>query len=286
MSESKVAVIKAVNEMRLRVEGVNKEKKSGMMFETVSYDGLLDHVRDISIELGLNLVPHKCTQTNCTPYDVQRWDKGANAMKLVRQNCDSYIFDFRLYHSSGEYLDVSVPSVGIDPDDKGPGKAMTYAAKGAWMQVLTLKRGKGFEVDAPQNDSPRNDSQPARQQPYQAPKYTNDPKTWPEEWQKLFADALVAAKDKAAHEAKDSFNWMAMIGVVDTALNKKGCPAPIAHHIIKGVTTHLLATLLDSGHAVETAKIAEENMDAVRRYVGDELANHIEAKIKKVGTPF
>jgi hypothetical protein len=280
MSDSKINVIAAVNEMRKRVEGVNREKKSGMMFETVSYDGLLDQIRDLSVELSLNLVPHKCTQTNCTPYESMR---GA---KTVRQNCDSYIFDFRLYHSSGEWLDVSVPAVGIDPDDKGPGKAMTYAAKGAWMQLLTLKRGKGFEVDAHSSDGevpPKTQSAPQNK----APQYTADPATWPKEWQTELSKLMDDAKNAARLEELETVDWTRVMSVMEQNLNKASCPIGIGRTILTNVGVNLLATLLKTRHAIAVAKSLEsaDTEKLLVKYIGQSFADKVMAKAKDV-TPF
>jgi len=293
--DSKMNVLSAVNEMRKVVEGVNKEKKAGMMFETVSYDGLLEMIRDTAIEHGLMLVPHKCNQTNCTPYDVKRWDSKANGFKEVRQNCDSYVFDFRLYHVSGEYLDISVPSVGIDPDDKGPGKATTYASKNAWMQVLMLKRGKNFEVDL----APEEDRSAQQQKAYEEnrqrkietkpetklPQWTADPKTWPENWQKIYSDLLADAKNEQKLEDMESVNWVKFMGNVDAGLNKGSCPTVIAATITRGACVHLLATLIKTRHAPATAELVEQNADLLKKYVGEQVFEQIMAKVKDI-TPF
>jgi len=293
--DSKMNVLSAVNEMRKVVEGVNKEKKAGMMFETVSYDGLLEMIRDTAIEHGLMLVPHKCNQTNCTPYDVKRWDSKANGFKEVRQNCDSYVFDFRLYHVSGEYLDISVPSVGIDPDDKGPGKATTYASKNAWMQVLMLKRGKNFEVDS----APEEDRSAQQQKAYEEnrqrkietkpetklPQWTADPKTWPENWQKIYSDLLADAKNEQKLEDMESVNWVKFMGNVDAGLNKGSCPTVIAATITRGACVHLLATLIKTRHAPATAELVEQNADLLKKYVGEQVFEQIMAKVKDI-TPF
>ena len=293
--DSKMNVLSAVNEMRKVVEGVNKEKKAGMMFETVSYDGLLEMIRDTAIEHGLMLVPHKCNQTNCTPYDVKRWDSKANGFKEVRQNCDSYVFDFRLYHVSGEYLDISVPSVGIHPDDKGPGKATTYASKNAWMQVLMLKRGKNFEVDS----APEEDRSAQQQKAYEEnrqrkietkpetklPQWTADPKTWPENWQKIYSDLLADAKNEQKLEDMESVNWVKFMGNVDAGLNKGSCPTVIAATITRGACVHLLATLIKTRHAPATAELVEQNADLLKKYVGEQVFEQIMAKVKDI-TPF
>ena len=283
--EPKGNVLAALCEMRKSVEGVNKEKKAGMQFETVSYDGLLDVIRDKAIEHGLFLVPHKCTQTNCTPYEAQR------GQRMARMNCDSYIFDFRLYHVSGEWLDISTPSVGIDTDDKGPGKATTYASKNAWMQALMLKRGKGFEVDEP-NDADRNASrEDAYNQNRQAasapkiPQYTADPKTWPADWQKVYSDLLVDVKDEKKFEDLETVNWVNFVNRVDAGLNKGSCPTVIAQTIMRGATVHLLATLLKTTHAPATAELVNANLDVLERHVGKDVLEQIKAKVANV-TPF
>lgn len=153
MSDKKL-ILTALQAMQKAIQYVPKERKQQLNYDIVSYDGLLDEIRDHALANGLMLMPVKCHQTNCSPYERKGRSYNGQAPSDVHMKYDSYVFDFKLWHVSGESLDISTPAVGVDEFDKGPGKAMTYAAKYAWLQVLMLKRG----------DDPDNHPQQGQQQ--------------------------------------------------------------------------------------------------------------------------
>lgn len=48
---------------------------------------------------------------------------------------------YRMYHCSGQYIDIHIPASGVDTQDKALPKAMTMALKYALIQTFILARG-------------------------------------------------------------------------------------------------------------------------------------------------
>lgn len=280
--ESKSAVLAAISELRKKIKGVRKERKQGLNYEIVSYDALVDSIQDETVELGLALTPVDCTLTNQLTYEVTRKNGGTAHMK-----CESFIFKFKLYHTSGEYIDVVVPSIGLDDSDHGPSKAVTYAARSAWMTVLMLKRGKDYDTDSsddqPEERLPAQShgyrQEPDRQPSQQTPSYTADPSTWPDKIRQFYASVMSEVKDQNALEEHEGPNWVAQIHALVGELKERQCPIDIVKPFVANVTVHLLNTLLKTRHAIESGELARKHFDQLTKFVGPQIAEMIKAKL-------
>lgn len=268
----KTKVLEAIQELRNRVRGVRKEKKPGLNYEIVSYDTVLDAIQEYTLELGLNLIPHKTTQTNCTPYS-KPWGQKSD----VRFNCDTYTIDFRLYHTSGEYLDISLPAIGIDQEDHGPSKAVTMATRTAWMTVLMLKRGKDFG-EQPQQTSQQSRSEPPPQQE-QKTTYTNDPSTWPPKWAQLYHETLDKVKDKDALEQEMEVPWVQKSHALDKFLRDNGCPDAVRKPFMANTVVWLLKTLMETRHSQNAGNDARTYFKQLCEWVGPQIADQIKARM-------
>lgn len=278
-------VLKALHQMMQKIEGVNKEKRQQLNYEIVSYDHLLDVIRDQALEHGLNLIPSKCTHVNAMPYEVQR------AKGPVHLNCDSFVFDFRLYHTSGEFLDVSVPSVGIDEADKGPGKAMTYAAKSAWLQVLMLKRGKDYEVDErPSEEMARPVQQqqpPAKPQPAQNGRHddgADNPDHWPEKWRFYRASVLNDWKNETDLNDLPDIDWKAMVERLRSDLVRLNCPQHMAKRIISDGCRQLLSSAMKTKHELALMKSIVADFGTLEQFTSPDTVAKIKAHLERKKT--
>lgn len=280
--ESKGKILEALNSLMKEVKFAPKEKNPNLKYEIVSYDGLLDEVRDKAIAHGLVLIPSECKHTNCTPYERQQIGYNGE-IKNVHMKCDSYIFTFTLWHSSGEFLTVQVPAVGVDEQDKGPGKAVTYAAKYAWLQVMMLKRGDDPDQE-PSAQHQRPAATPQRQQPVQQPqqqqrpsnaaqqpaavKMTDDPATWPPEWQKALETAKASAKDANAIQLDKDFKIMNMLTRVKEMVMSRNAPDIILNEFMHQIAGWMLNSAMKTIHAQETCKSVLENWALFEEYIG------------------
>lgn len=113
-----------------KVSYVQKEKKQGMQYSIVSHDAVTALVRPALLEAGVIYHPVCLTRTqdgNRTQIDL--------TVRFV--NVDK----------PAEYIDVPTCGYGIDSQDKGPGKAISYAVKYALLKALGLETGDDPDYD-------------------------------------------------------------------------------------------------------------------------------------------
>lgn len=283
MSEYKTSVLGALAQLAVKVSKADLERSPNLNYQYVSYDSLIEKIRPFAVELGLFMIPDTCTQTNCTPYDIVKKNQGGEYVQ--RMNYDSYMFIFRLWHVSGEFLTISVPSVGVDNLDKGPNKAVTYAAKNAWLQVLMLVRGESEDGDRPQSQGstqrqplPPPPPPPAQSAPPLPPVYTSDTKTWKPEWVEYLNTLLVSAKDeKAIHETPD-FDWMGATQYIGDETAGKFPPA-VRDFMVASYCTWLVFSAMKTQHEKATIDSVRTNWTAFEKFVGPEFASKFRAKV-------
>ena len=112
------------------VDYIQKEKKAGMRYSIVSHDAVTAKVRPLLLKHGITYYPASVAREqvgNTTMLDV-----------MVRfQNIDEF----------NDYIMVAAVGYGADDQDKGPGKAMSYAVKYALLKCLGLETGDDPDVE-------------------------------------------------------------------------------------------------------------------------------------------
>ena len=112
------------------VQYIQKDKPNGMKYSIVSHDAVTAKVRPALLKQGV--VYH--------PSDMEFSQNGNRTEVFMRVN-------FVNIDKPDDC--ISVPSVGygIDNQDKGPGKAMSYAVKYALLKALGLETGDDPDLD-------------------------------------------------------------------------------------------------------------------------------------------
>lgn len=142
------------------VEYIQKEKKNGMNYTIVSHDAVTAKVRPVLVKHRVIYYPVKIERTqdgNRTQMDV--------TVRFV--NIDQ----------PADFIDVACCGYGIDPQDKGPGKATSYAVKYALLKALGLETGDDPDQDDIPHDRgkpPATSKPPRYQEPAQPPAAGND----------------------------------------------------------------------------------------------------------------
>lgn len=112
------------------IKYVQKEKKAGMRYSIVSHDSVTALVRPLFVKHGII-----CYPTN------MRIDQQGNRTQLtcavIFQNIDDPM----------DCMRVESAGYGIDDQDKGPGKAISYAVKYAYLKGLCLESGDDPDED-------------------------------------------------------------------------------------------------------------------------------------------
>jgi len=114
-----------------KVEYIQKEeKKPGIQYRFVSHDAVTAKVRPVLVKEGIIYYPQNM-KTSC------------DGNKTIAE------FDVRFANidDPSDYIDVPTFGYGIDNQDKGPGKAISYGVKYALLKALGLETGDDPERD-------------------------------------------------------------------------------------------------------------------------------------------
>jgi len=184
---------------------VQKEEKTvNKQYRFASHDGVVRAVRSHIIESGLIVVSRIVEKTlelqqveeTVLIFDAKLGSKvpmldnnGAPVVKMTMAYVCTILmeFDFINPDNSSEVITINGFGMGIDPQDKATGKAMSYAKKYALLNALLLETGDDSEQDV--------NMQIAKSKPI-------DP-------QELFKDLLGNVVDKALTKDAMTANWKA-----------------------------------------------------------------------------
>jgi hypothetical protein len=127
--DSKRNIAQRIAAVMGEVDYVQKEKKQGMNYSIVSHDAVTAKVRPLLHKHGVIYYPRGLT--------VGQNGNRTEAVFTVR---------FENIDDRTDYIDVETFGYGVDPQDKGPGKAMSYGVKYALLKVLGLETGDDPDV--------------------------------------------------------------------------------------------------------------------------------------------
>lgn len=117
-------------EVMAKVTYIQKERKQGMQYTIVSHDAVTAKVRPALLEAGVIYYPTRCDH-------AQNGNRAECSMTVRFANIDQ----------PDDYIDVQTFGYGVDGQDKGPGKAMSYAVKYALLKALGLETGDDADHD-------------------------------------------------------------------------------------------------------------------------------------------
>jgi hypothetical protein len=112
------------------VDYIQKEKKQGMRYSIVSHDAVTAKVRPHMVAQGVIYFPVSMSH--------QQNGNRTECTMVVR---------FQSIDNPADYMDVPTFGFGLDDQDKGPGKAMSYAVKYALLKALGLESGDEPDED-------------------------------------------------------------------------------------------------------------------------------------------
>jgi len=103
---------------------IQREAKAGMRYKIVSHDKVTAYVRPVLVENGIVYYPVALTrQQNGNRTEIDLTVRFANI------------------DEPGDFIDVVATGYGVDEQDKGPGKAISYAVKYCLLKALGLETG-------------------------------------------------------------------------------------------------------------------------------------------------
>jgi hypothetical protein len=117
-------IAQRINAAMAEVDYIQKERKQGMNYSIVSHDAVTAKVRPILQGHGIVYYPRDLAVT-------QNGNRTEAVFSVRFENVDDRT----------DFIDVATFGYGVDPQDKGPGKAMSYGVKYALLKVLGLETG-------------------------------------------------------------------------------------------------------------------------------------------------
>lgn len=141
-------ISKAILAVMKEVKGIDKSMTVGS--GSYSYKGVSDKVvketlQPAMIKHGLSIVPTNVDAKVTT----DRWEEvGRQKQSTFTEVTTKYL----LLHSSGESIELAGYGHGVDNQDKGAGKATTYALKYALLYTFLIPTGKIDDADTTHSD--------------------------------------------------------------------------------------------------------------------------------------
>lgn len=171
--ETKAEIAKAIIKVMQAVKGMEKNSRVGGNTAS-AYNGTKDQdVKEVFNEelakQGLCIMPINIEEET----QVDRWEVEYNGQKQSKQSVFTKVkVKYLLLHSSGESIELMGYGHGVDAQDKGAGKATTYALKNCLLYTFLTPVGKIDDTETTHSD---NIATPVKTQPKPAAKkYLNE----------------------------------------------------------------------------------------------------------------
>jgi len=126
----KLSLLQRLALVQKDVDYIQKEKKQGMKYSIVSHDAVTAKVRPLMVQHGVIYYP--------CHLDVSQSGNRTQMTAIIR---------FVSTDDRDDYIDVYSAGYGIDEQDKGPGKAISYSVKYALLKALGLESGDDPDED-------------------------------------------------------------------------------------------------------------------------------------------
>lgn len=152
-SESIANLAKAVIAVMASVKGIEKSMEVGS--GNMSYKGVPDQevkkiIGDAMAANGLCMLPIGIQAKT----EVSRWEEVGNYGPKQKQSVFTEVnTKYMLLHESGEWQELEGYGHGVDSQDKGAGKATTYALKYALLYTFLVPTGKIDDADQHHSES-------------------------------------------------------------------------------------------------------------------------------------
>jgi hypothetical protein len=143
---------KAILSVMKEVKGMEKNSRVGKGGN--AYNGTKDQdVKEVFNEAlsknGLCIMPIDIQETT----QIDRWEAEYNGQKSQKQSVfTKATVKYLLLHESGESQELVGYGHGVDPQDKGAGKATTYALKNLLLYTFLTPVGKMDDTDKDHSD--------------------------------------------------------------------------------------------------------------------------------------
>jgi len=160
-----INIAKAILEVMKEVTNIEKKMNVGsgsFTYKAISDSMVRSQIKDAMVKNGLMIVPTGVSAKTTT----DRWDEGGKSKQSILTEATT---TYLLIHESGESIPLAGYGQGVDTQDKGAGKATTYALKNVLLDTFLVIKGEDMDTDKTHSDDlpvppmvagQRNDSKP------------------------------------------------------------------------------------------------------------------------------
>lgn len=125
-----LTLLQRINAVQKECDYIQKERKQGMRYSIVSHDAVTAKTRPLLVKHGVVYYPISITS-----------EQVGNRTQM------HMVVRFVSVDDASDFMDVHSVGYGIDDQDKGPGKAESYAVKYALLKALGLETGDDPDQD-------------------------------------------------------------------------------------------------------------------------------------------
>lgn len=143
-----INITKAILEVMKEVTNIEKKMNVGsgsFTYKAISDSMVRDQVKDSMVKNGLVIVPTGVIAKTTT----DRWEEGGKSKQSILTEATT---TYLLMHKSGESIPLAGYGQGVDTQDKGAGKATTYALKNVLLDTFLIIKGEDMDTDKTHSD--------------------------------------------------------------------------------------------------------------------------------------
>ena len=145
-------IYQRLNKIREAVSYIQKDAEvTG--YKAITHDAVTSEVRPQLIKYGVIIVPR---EVKGELRDTGKTTKGGTPYTAY---VATYDIDFVNIDDPSDRATARVSANGEDQNDKGPGKAVSYATKTAILKILSIETGESDEARETQQPAPRIDEE-------------------------------------------------------------------------------------------------------------------------------
>ncbi len=140
-------------EMQVVAKNLKVQQTKQSSYRAVSERDILDAVKPLETKYGVYSYPARRTVLESNMLESESTYNNNVTKKTTFMTRIETIYRFVNVDNPDEYIETTVYSEGIDSQDKGSGKAMTYADKYALMKVYKISTGDDPDKEASKEEN-------------------------------------------------------------------------------------------------------------------------------------
>lgn len=136
------------SELQTVAKNLTVQQSKTSSYKAVAERDILDAVKPLESKYGVYSYPYTRNVLESNILDSESYINGQTVKKTIYMTRISTVYRFVNIEKPDEYIDITSFAEGIDSQDKGSGKAMTYADKYALMKAYKISTGEDPDQEA------------------------------------------------------------------------------------------------------------------------------------------